>query len=229
MDFPKRGPYLFKGSYTFIISLLYIIYIYSFQYTYYLCKYIHIHTHIGRSRFFPFFWFFQSKSFEFDPRSKSALCQLLAWCLLNEDVLSAVPTTMDHYQVGRWRSLCQVHVFRGLSGKDIPNTLVKNKTQDINTQRFHAGICLFAFTLLNKAIFNLRELVVAGSFARCPSSCGSRIDHRLPNVSKVLSPLAAQRFPMTYPRDLYYYLYIYSMYIYIYIIYLHSTKEQHHS
>ena len=58
---------------------------------------------------------------------------------------------------------------------------------------------------------------MAGSFARCPSSCGSRIDHRLPSISKVLSPLAAQRFPMTYPRDLYYYLYLYSMCIYIFI------------
>ena len=104
VDFPKRGPYLFEGSY--------IIYIYSFQYTYYLCTYIHIHTHFVRSRFFPFFWFFQSKSFEFDPCSKSALCPRLPG-VLNEDVLSAVLTTMDHYQVGRWRSLCQVHVFLG--------------------------------------------------------------------------------------------------------------------
>ena len=93
VEHPERGTYQFKGSYTF-------------------CAHIFIYTHIlvdpGSSHFSVFF---QSKSFEFDPRSKSALCQPFAWFLLNEDVLSAVPTTMDHYQVGRWRSLCQVHVF----------------------------------------------------------------------------------------------------------------------
>ena len=112
VDFPKRGPYLFKGSYTFIVY--YILFTYTVFNIHTICAHVfNIHTHIGRSRFFPFFWFFQDKSFEFDPRSKSALCQPLAWFLLNEDVLSAVPTTMDHYQVGRWRSLCQVHVFLG--------------------------------------------------------------------------------------------------------------------
>ena len=78
VDFPKRGPYLFKGSYTFIVY--YISYTYTVStYILYLCTYIYIHTHFGRSRFFPFFWFFQSKSLEFDPLSKSALCQPLAW------------------------------------------------------------------------------------------------------------------------------------------------------
>ena len=77
VDFPKRGPYLFKGSYTFIVY--YILYTYTVStYILYLCTYIHIHTHFGRSRFFPFFCFFQSKSLEFDPLSKSALCQPLA-------------------------------------------------------------------------------------------------------------------------------------------------------
>lgn len=149
VDFPKRGPYLFKGSYTFIVY--YILFTYTVFNIHTICAHVfNIHTHIGRSRFFPFFWFFQDKSFEFDPRSKSALCQPLAWFLLNEDVLSAVPTTMDHYQVGRWRSLCQVHVFLGQVERTSQTQWWKKNT--INTQMLHAGICSFAFTLLNIAI-----------------------------------------------------------------------------
>lgn len=58
VDFPKRGIFVSRELYLY--RLLFIIYIYNFQHTYYLRTCIYIRTHFGRSRFFPFFWFFQT-------------------------------------------------------------------------------------------------------------------------------------------------------------------------